>query len=190
MEELHKDILRLVYEKAFQRRKVKLASGRESDFYVDCKEVLLTSEGLFKLALYVLHFIKREEMKARAVGGPVMGAVPLAAAISVLSSAPPFEMPMDIFYDRLKAKKHGSSRKIEGPTLEKGAPVLLLDDVLTSGKSISKTAKNMQDEGCRIEKVLVIVDRQEGGREKLEKKGYEVRSILTREDLERYEKEH
>lgn len=185
MKKLHADILHLILTRAYEQKKVRLTSGRESDFYVDCRRVTLTAEGVHKIAQYVLMFIQEQNLMVKAIGGPAMGAVPVAAAISALSYAPPFnEQPLDTFFVRAEPKKHGSGNKVDGPTLREGLPVLVLDDVLTTGGSLLKAVRAVQDLGCRVEKILVIVDRQEGGRENLVKEGLEVVSILTRSDLE------
>ncbi len=191
MEQLRKEILELVYKKAYQRRRVRLASGRESDFYVDCRQVTLAAEGVYKLACYILKLIRRENLSVQAVGGPVMGAVPLAAAVSLMSyrdflrdSSAGF---LDTFYVRSEPKGHGTGRQVEGSILKEGTPLLVLDDVLTTGGSILKAVGVLRETGCLVKKVLVIVDRQEGGRENLEKAGLEVGSILTRDDLENFQ---
>ena len=185
MKGLYQDILHLVLNRAYEQRRVRLASGRESDFYIDCRRVTLTAEGVHKIAQYVLHLIREENLAVRAVGGPAMGAVPVAAAISALSCSPPFDgQPLDTFFVRAEPKKHGLENRVDGPTLREGLPLLLLDDVLTTGGSLLKAARAVQELGCRVEKILVIVDRQEGGRENLEKEGLNIASILTRSDLE------
>lgn len=185
MKKLYQDILQLILTRAYEQRKVRLASGRESDFYIDCRQVTLTAEGVHKIAQYVLHLIREENLAVKAIGGPAMGAVPVAAAISALSYALPFNaQPLDTFFVRAEPKKHGLENKVDGPTLREGFPLLMLDDVLTTGGSLLKAVRAVQELGCRVEKILVIVDRQEGGRENLEKEGLGVVSILTRTDLE------
>ena len=119
-----------------------------------------------------------------------MGAVPLASAVSLLSYqnflSDPSSRFLDTFFVRAEPKGHGTGKQVEGSSLGEGTPLLVLDDVLTTGGSVLKAVKVLRETGCRIEKVLVIVDRQEGGRENLEKEGLEVGSILTREDLENF----
>ncbi len=87
---------------------------------------------------------------------------------------------------RSEAKKHGLENRVDGPTLREGLPLLLLDDVLTTGGSVLKAVQAVKQLGCKVEKVIVIVDRQEGGRENLEKEGLSVAALLTREELERF----
>ena len=186
MEELRRQIVELIHRRSYQRRRVILASGRESDFYVDCKQVILTSEGLYKTARYVLALMQDENLKAEAVGGPVMGAVPLASAVSALSYQLGEPRPLASYFVRPEAKEHGTGQLVEGPMLQDGMPVLMLDDVLTTGGSVLKAVQAVQKMGCRVERVLVIVDRQEGGKENLEQSGLSVSAILTREELERY----
>ena len=186
MEELRRQILELVYRRAYQKRRVRLASGRESDFYVDCKQVLLTAEGLYKTARYVLALMHEQNLEVEAVGGPVMGAVPLASVVSALSYQLEGSKPLASYFVRPEAKEHGTGQLVEGPLLRHGMPVLMLDDVLTTGGSVLKAVRAVQDLGCRVERVLVIVDRQEGGRENLEQAGLSLSAILTREELEQY----
>lgn len=186
LERLRLEITELVYQRAYQRRRVRLASGRESDFYVDCKQVLLTADGLYKTARYVLELIKEEKLAAEAVGGPVMGAVPLAAAVSAMSFEPGAPRLLAGFFVRPQAKEHGTGKLVEGPLLRAGMPVLVLDDVLTTGGSVLRAARAAQELGCLVERVLVIVDRQEGGGENLEQAGFSLSAILTREELEHY----
>lgn len=187
MEDLRRQIVDMVHKRAYQKRLVRLASGRESNFYVDCKEVILTGEGLFKTAQYVLQLIHHEKLDAEAVGGPVMGAVPLASAVSAMSCQTEASRPLASFFVRPEAKGHGTGRLVEGPLLKQGMPVMLLDDVLTTGGSVLRAAQAVQELGCHIERVLVIVDRQEGGRENIEQAGLTLSAILTREELEQYE---
>lgn len=190
MQDLYQDILGLVLNRAYERRRVRLASGRESDFYIDCRQVTLTAEGVYKIAKYILGLIRQEKMAVQAVGGPALGAVPVAAAVSALSYDPSFEgEPLDTFFVRAAAKKHGKGNKVDGPALQAGLSLLLLDDVLTTGGSLLKAARAVQELGCRVEKTLVIVDRQEGGCENLEKEGLSVVSILARSDLEQARRE-
>ncbi len=186
MEELRRQIVELIHRRAYQRRRVRLASGRESDFYVDCKQVILTAEGLYKTARYVLALMQDEKLEAEAVGGPVMGAVPLASAVSALSYQLGEPRPLASFFVRPEAKEHGTGKLVEGPLLRNTMPVLLLDDVLTTGGSVLRAVQAVQELGCRVERVLVIVDRQEGGRENLEQAGLALSAILTREELEQY----
>lgn len=186
MERLRREITELVFQRAYQRRRVRLASGRESDFYVDCKQVLLIPEGLYKTARYVLELIREEKLTAEAVGGPVMGAVPLAAAVSALSFEPGAPKPLASFFVRPQLKEHGTGKLVEGPLLRAGMPVVVLDDVLTTGGSVLRAVQAVRELGCLVERVLVIVDRQEGGRENLEQAGLMLSAILTREELEHY----
>lgn len=190
MEQLRKEILDLVYKKAYQRRRVRLASGRESNFYVDCRQVTLTAEGAYKLARYIIDLIRREALPVKAVGGPAMGAVPLAAAVSALSYGDflrdPHDCFLDTFYVRSEPKEHGTGKQVEGPSHGEGIPVLVLDDVLTTGGSVLKAIGVLRESGYQVKTVLVIVDRQEGGRGNLEKEGLDVLSILARDDLENY----
>ncbi|NMB41163.1 MAG: orotate phosphoribosyltransferase [Firmicutes bacterium] len=186
MEKLRQEIRRLVFTRAYQKRKVTLASGRESDFYVDCRQVTLTSEGVYKLASYILQLIRKEGLQAKAVGGPAMGAVPLATAVSTLSWGASSGEPLDTFFVRSEPKKHGLENRVDGPTLREGLPILVLDDVLTTGGSILKTVRATRQLGCKVERIIVIVDRQEGGKENLQKEGLPVSAILTRDELVKY----
>lgn len=187
LETLRKEIRDLIYLKAYQKRRVLLTSGRESDFYVDTKQVTLTAEGLYKIAFYILSLILEKNLNIKAVGGPAMGAVPLSAAISALSFQAPFYFPLDGFFVRPEKKEHGTGKLVEGPALQAGLPVLIIDDVLTTGGSVLRAVKAVREIGCHTEAVLVIVDRQEGGRENLEREGLKVLSIVTRDELKRPE---
>ncbi len=187
LEILRKEIRDEIYRKAYQKRPVRLSSGRESDFYVDSKQVTLTAAGIYKIAFFILSTIREQGLEIKAIGGPAVGAVPLVGAISALSYQAPFYFPLDTFYVRPDRKAHGTGKRVEGPSLKSGLPVLVVDDVLTTGGSVMMAAREVLALGCRVEGLFVIVDRQEGGRENVEKEGFSLYSIVTRDELERPE---
>jgi orotate phosphoribosyltransferase len=171
-------LLELLKTKALELRQVTLSSGRTSDYYIDCKRVTLTPEGAYLAGKIFLEMIGSE---AEAVGGLTLGADPLVASIVVLSHLEGQKMQGLIV--RKEPKKHGTMSYVEGPTLQKGARVAVIEDVVTSGASILRAIERIEAAGYQPVQALAIFDRQEGGREALQAKGYRLQSIYTREDL-------
>lgn len=155
-----------------------LSSGRESHFYIDCKKVTLDAEGATWVGLLILDMIS--DLEVDAIGGRTIGADPIATAVSVLS----YESgsPISAFIIRKDPKIYGKQRYVEG-TLNRETKVVVVDDVLTGGQSSERTIEILREVGCDVVKVIALVDRKEGGRERLEKLGLEVESLFTVEDL-------
>lgn len=155
-----------------------LSSGRKSRFYIDCKRVTLDAEGAFLVGRLVLDAI--EDLDVDAVGGMMVGADPIAVATALLSSGT--DRQVGAFIVRKEPAPHGDSPYIEG-NLPKGSRVVVVDDVLTGGRSTIQTIQILREAECRVAGVVVLVDRKEGGRERLEALGVPVRSLFTVEDL-------
>lgn len=115
-----------------------------------------------------------------AVGGYSIGADPIVSAIAVLSYLD--NNPIPAFIIRKEVKTHGTGKVIEGNFPENGR-VAIFDDVVTSGGSILRGAKQVEDQGGRVEVVMAVIDREDGGREKIEAGGYKFHSIFTKKDL-------
>lgn len=174
-------LLDLLRERAFERRRVVLASGRESDFFIDCKQAVLTAEGHALVGQVMLDALVGLP-PCVAVAGVELGGCPLASAVALTS----FQRgaPLDAVYVRKDAKEHGSKRLLEGNTrLPAGATVILLEDVVTTGGSTLKAAAKLRDAGYATPGVVALVDRLEGGREGIEAGGLVLRSIFTRDDF-------
>jgi len=171
-------LLELLKARALELRQVTLSSGRTSDYYIDCKRVTLSPEGAYLTAKIFLEMIGPE---VEAVGGLTLGADPLVASIALLSHIDGRDLQALIV--RKEPKKHGTKSYVEGPVLEKGARVAVVEDVVTSGASILKAIERIAREGYQPVQALAIFDRQEGGREELASRGYKLQSIFTREDL-------
>lgn len=170
----------LLLEKSYRKGEVVLASGRVSDFYVDCKQTALHPEGAFLLGQLFLEMIIEENIGA--VAGVTLGGDPLVTAVSLAALRICRSLPALIV--RKQAKGHGTDQGIEGMVnVEKGAKVVLLEDVVTSGGSSLRAYKALEKVGLKIAVICVIIDRQEGGKEHIENAGYELRSIFTRESL-------
>ena len=174
---LRQELLKLIQEKAVVRGERKLASGKVSQYYIDGKQVTLDAQGLFLAAKVILHMA--QAVGADAVGGPTLGADPLAAAVSVLSSQS--GKPLKAFIVRKEAKAHGMQKMIEGPALVPGDKVVMLEDVITTGGSVLKAIKEVESLGARIVKTICLVDRNEGGAETLA--SYHYSPIFTLSDL-------
>jgi orotate phosphoribosyltransferase len=140
---------------------VTLASGRKASYYVDARRALLRPDAFTALGELVSSEAKR--LGAAAVGGPTLGADPIAC--SVLS---PAGEGLKAFFVRKERKEHGLQRWIEGPAIEEGERALVVEDVVTSGGSLITAIERLGEEGIQVAGALAVVDRLAGGREAIE----------------------
>lgn len=159
-------------------REFKLASGKTSNFYVDARITTLDPEGAYLCGKIFLDMLK--DFPIDAVGGYSIGADPIVTSIAVLSFLD--GKPIPAFIIRKEEKTHGTGKVIEG-NFPPGGKVVIFDDVVTSGGSILKGAKQVETNQGKVEAVMAVIDRQEGGREEIEAAGYRFFSIFTKEDL-------
>lgn len=172
----------MLTERSFARRKVVLASGRESDFYIDCKKTVLTAEGHWLVGKLMFAGVRSKFSHAVGVGGLTMGADPLASAVSLVSFLG--QAPLQAFLVRKEPKGHGTGQWIEGlSSLPAGAPVVIVEDVITTGGSTIKAIERARAEGLNPVGAFTLVDRQEGGREAIEATGVQVVSLFARSDF-------
>jgi orotate phosphoribosyltransferase len=174
-------LLELLRTRSFERKRVVLASGKESDFFIDCKQAVLTAEGHALVGEVLLEALSAFPACA-AVAGVELGGCPLASAVALTS----FQRgaPLDAVYVRKDAKDHGSRRMLEGNTrVPAGARVALLEDVVTTGGSTLKAAARLRENGYEVAGVVALVDRLEGGREAIEGQGLALVAIFTRDDF-------
>ena len=174
-------LIELIIEKAFKYSEepvFKLVSGRMSNYYFNCKTVTLHPEGMYLIGNLIFDLI--EDMDIQGVGGLTLGADPIAYAAAYTSFLK--KKPIEAFVVRKTAKSHGTMQWIEG-NVNKGDRVVIVDDVITTGKSTVEAINRAKEEGLHIAKVISLIDRQEGGREAVEASGYKLDSIITREEV-------
>jgi orotate phosphoribosyltransferase len=188
-------LLELLRTLSFERRKVILASGRESDFYVDCKRTTLTAEGHVLVGRLLLDLVRRVRPLVRGVGGLTLGADPIASAIALTSfleaeqrraQGQPEDPPgtVDAFIVRKEPKGHGTGQWIEGRrTLPDGSRVIVIEDVVTTGGSALKAIERCRTEQLEPVACVALVDRLEGGREAIEAAGVPLDALFTRRDF-------
>ncbi|GFO60092.1 orotate phosphoribosyltransferase [Geomonas silvestris] len=177
LERLKKIIIELSYEK----RNVTLASGRQSDFYFDGKQTTLHPEGGYLTGKLFFEAIRDVE-GVEGVGGLTLGADPIATATSVVSFLE--GKPIPAFIIRKEPKGHGTGAWLEGrKNFKPGSKVVIVEDVVTSGGSSLKAIKRAEEEGLVVLGVVTLVDREEGGRENIEKEGYWLKSIFTKAQI-------
>lgn len=171
-------LLNLVATVAYERRQVVLRSGRVSDYYMDCRRVTLHPEGSSLCGRVFWETFKRSGIDVAAVGGPTMGADPLVTAFQMTAHRSGVDMPA--FLVRKQAKDHGTASRVEGRFgVPAGADVLLLEDVLTTGISLSEARDGVIADGFNPVACMVLVDRDEGGRENIEASGMKLISIFS-----------
>jgi orotate phosphoribosyltransferase len=181
-----KELRKLLAEKSVFLGNFTLASGARSDFYVDAKLTTLDPRGGSLVGQVAWKLIKdtAAELGVRidAVGGLTMGADPIALSIGIAAYADDPDTSLQTFTVRKKAKAHGRHKLIEG-NFSKGNSVVVIDDVMTTGGSTLQAIEAIEEAGGQVAFVVVLVDRQEGGRQNIEQRGYFVVSIFTRADL-------
>lgn len=178
---MKKRLSQLIYEKAFKYSEepvFKLVSGRMSNYYFNCKSVTLHPEGMYLIGNIIYDMIK--DSGAKGIGGLTLGADPIANAVAYTSYLQ--KIPVEAFVIRKTAKHHGTMQWIEG-NINAGDKVVIVDDVITTGKSTIEAIDRAKGAGLEIVRVIALVDRQEGGKENIESQGYKVESLITREDI-------
>ena len=160
--------------------KITLSSGKETDFYFDGRVVSLDPEGSVLIAELLLEELKKQGV--RGVGGLTSGADPITSSIGVLAHQQ--GVPLHLFYVRKAAKGHGMQKRIEGPPMPKGLEVALVDDVITTAGSLLEARDALREEAqVEVSHAMVVIDREEGGREKLSENGIELISLFRRRDF-------
>jgi orotate phosphoribosyltransferase len=175
-------LLELLRTLSFERRKVVLASGRESDFYIDCKRTALTAEGHVLVGRLLFDRVRMVKPLVRGVGGLTLGADPIASAIALTSFLQ--GEPVDSFIVRKEPKGHGTGQWIEGrKTIPDGSRVVVIEDVVTTGGSALKAIERCRAENLVPVACVALVDRLEGGREAIEAQGVPLEPLFTRKDF-------
>jgi orotate phosphoribosyltransferase len=163
-----------------------LASGGKSNYYVDCRLTTFDPQGAW-LVGQLMHDLIRKEQAARAatvnaLGGLTMGADPVALAVGMYSHWAKDRCPLQVFAVRKTPKAHGQTKLIEG-NFKAGDAVVVIDDVVTRGESTIAAINAVEREGGTVAFAAVLLDRQEGGREKIEALGHPVVALFTRQEL-------
>jgi orotate phosphoribosyltransferase len=175
------ELLDLLLEVSFRRQKVTLASGKESDFYLDLRQTLMRPRGIALAGALALDRLFAGP-PVDAVGGMAVGAVPLVTAVLAAAAARDRETSLLGFFVRKQAKSHGLGKRIEGG-FSPGQRVALVEDTVTTGGSTLEAVEVVEDEGGKVVRVLCLVDRCEGAAEAFRARGLELETLFTRADL-------
>ena len=197
---MKEELLELLKRDAYKKGEYTLSSGKTSEHYVNCKPVTLSGRGLTLASLLMLMHVETE-----VVAGLTLGADPLVSAVAVCSATLHntgqchtciyfqethlIELQrrdpilIDALIVRKEPKGHGTGAWIEGPEYPKGTKVTVLEDVTTTGGSAIKAVEKLRDAGYIVERVVTIVDRQEGATEAMKDADLELHSLFTIEDL-------
>jgi orotate phosphoribosyltransferase len=178
---MKQELIQLLCKKSFQfspEPVFKLVSGRMSQFYVNCKPTTLSPRGMFLAGHLVYEAVCNDRIVG--IGGLTFGADPIAMAAAFVSELQ--GNPIQAFSIRKTQKDHGMIRWIEGD-IRPGDRVAIIDDVATTGGSTLKAVERARSEGMDVVKVVILVDRQEGGVDNIRKEVADVSVIITRDEL-------
>jgi orotate phosphoribosyltransferase len=179
----HRERLRaLLVERSLFVGEFTLSSGIRSTYYVDARRTTMSAEGQFLIGRVCLDALREHGWDATHVGGLTLGADPISYAIAHASWVAA-ERPIDAFTVRKAPKTHGTGQRIEGG-LPKEARCIVIEDSMTSGASALDAVRAVVEHGASVAGVLTLVDRQEGGRERIiEQSGLTVLSVFTAQEL-------
>lgn len=180
IDKARRELFKLIKSEAYCEGRFILSSGKISNYYIDCRKITLSSKGAYLSALLILDSLRKRRIDA--VGGPTIGADPITGAVSVLSLIK-YHRPIKAFLVRSSAKAHGLKRQIEGPQLKRGCRVAVVDDVATTGGSLIETVSCLRKKDIKVDMVIVLVDRNEGAKERLKKAKCKFVSIFNIEDF-------
>src|SRR5947199_136411 len=183
---LKEQFLWIIMGKSVHRDIFTLASGAQSDLYIDAKETTSDPEGLILVGRVGWQLVKetaaRLQVRVDSIGGLTIGADSIASSIGIFAHLEGPRSKLQTFIVRKEAKTHGRHKLIEG-NFASGHSVVIVDDVVTTGGSTLQAIDAIKAAGGQIAFVIVLVDREEGGRKNIEQRGHTVVPIFTRSDL-------
>lgn len=168
----------LIRQQALKFGDFTLASGKKASYYLDCRQVTLDSQGVKLIGAGMLELLEAD--LPQLVGGMAIGADPITAAILTLAGTQ--DIPLRGVMVRKEPKGHGLGKHVEGP-FESGERLVIVEDVVTTGGSSLKAIEHCEAVGLKVERVLAIIDRLEGGREAFAERGYELTTLFTVRDF-------
>ncbi len=176
---INKDnLLKLLIEKSYKKGNFTLASGKQSAHYLNCKPVSLNGTGLQLISDL---FLELMDPSSKAVAGLTLGADPLVSGVIVMAASR--GLLLDALIIRKEIKEHGTKAGLEGPILEEGTVVTVLEDVVTTAGSAIKAINKLRENNFLVKEVLSIVDRKEGGYEALQEQNIKLKSLFSIEDF-------
>jgi orotate phosphoribosyltransferase len=173
-------LIKLLAERSTKRGRFTLASGKQSEYYIDARLTTMSPEGLSLIGRIALSRLRASGWTVDSVGGLTLGADPISYAISYASAESP--QPLRAFTVRKEPKAHGTGKTIEGPFRSKDR-VAVIEDVITTGGSALRAIEAVRAESGTVLGVLALVDREEGGRQAIEATGVPVISIVAASEI-------
>ncbi|MEA5618121.1 orotate phosphoribosyltransferase [Cronbergia sp. UHCC 0137] len=177
---LRQCLLDLFCQLAYQEGDFVLSSGQRSSYYINGKQVTLHPQGAVAVGRLLLPLLP---VDTQAVAGLTLGADPIVSAVSVVSVYE--NRPLPALIIRKETKGHGTMAYIEGPTLPEGAKVVVLEDVVTTGKSALKAVERLQAAGYTVDRVISLIDRLQGGAELYQSVGLHFEALFKITDLQK-----
>jgi orotate phosphoribosyltransferase len=180
-DEMKYRLAEIILERSFQYRDnppFTLASGKTSNYYFNCKTTTMDPEGMYLIGNILFEMLADADVSA--AGGLTLGADPIANALSLISYQK--KKPINSFVVRKDAKNHGTKSGIEG-NISPGERVVIIDDVITTGGSTITAIEIAREAGLEVDRVIALVDREEGGRENIKKYTDRVDAVLTRSEI-------
>jgi len=168
----------LIRDKALKFGDFTLASGKKAKYYLDCRQITLDAQGARLVGAGMLELLKPNVPAL--VGGMAIGADPITAAILTLAGIN--NVPLRGVMVRKEAKQHGTGKLVEGP-FQPGESIAIVEDVVTTGGSSLLAIERCEEVGLKVQRVLAIIDRLEGGKEAFAARGYELTTLFTIKDF-------
>jgi orotate phosphoribosyltransferase len=177
---MKQELIKILKRDSYRNGDFTLSSGKKTEHYINCKPVILNAAGLKLVSHSMLEYIDQNSV---AVAGLTLGADPLVCGVALASLEHPWCPTQDALIVRKEAKGHGTNAWVEGPLPEAGSEITVLEDVVTTGGSSLKAAEKLRDMGYNVNRIISIVDREEGGRELMKESGIELFSLVTIRDF-------
>ena len=177
--ELREILLELLCKNAYTEGDFVLSSGQRSSYYINCKKVSLAAEGALAIGRLLFSLLPED---TAGVAGLTLGADPLVTAVSLVSALE--NQPIPGLIIRKEAKGHGTQAYLEGPQLESQAKVVVLEDVVTTGKSAMQAVERLQGVGYQVQQIIALVDREQGGAAFYQGQGLNFKAVFSIRDLQ------